>query len=131
VSAGKNISNFYSLSDSDLINLLQTSPVAISISAYGWEYYRSGVFKCGDSSFLNVDHAVLLVGYTDSYWIVKNQWGSSWGMAGYILVTRTTSKNCLIGYSAHIINGAGDPTNDKLYIYNSGSNDSEVVDTTD
>ena len=52
-------------------------------------------------------------------------------MEGYILVTRTTSKNCLIGYSAHIINGAGDPTNDKLYIYNSGSNDSEVVDTTD
>lgn len=25
------------------------------------------------------DHAVLLVGYTPEYWLVKNQWGDTWG----------------------------------------------------
>lgn len=34
---------FYSLSDSQLIDLLQTGPIAISISSVGWENYGSGV----------------------------------------------------------------------------------------
>ena len=33
--------------------------------------------RCRESD--NVDHAVLLVGYTPDHWIVKNQWGSHWG----------------------------------------------------
>lgn len=55
---------FYSLSDSQLIDLLQTGPIAISISSVGWENYGSGVFRCSSTS--QVDHAVLLVGYTAS-----------------------------------------------------------------
>ena len=58
----------------------------MSISATGWEYYSGGVFSCPSDAI--VDHAVLLVGYTDKYWIVKNQWGISWGESGYIKVNR-------------------------------------------
>ncbi len=68
---------YYDLKDDQLKKLLMTGPVAISISATNWEPYKGGVFRC--KSFDKVNHAVLLVGYTPSYWIVKNQWGTKWG----------------------------------------------------
>lgn len=52
------------MTDSQLIDLLQEGPVAISISSQDWNKYGSGVFKCSASA--GVDHAVLLVGYTQS-----------------------------------------------------------------
>jgi hypothetical protein len=93
--------SYYSLSDDDLINLLQTSPIAIAISSNRWELYSSGVFSC--TSTAAVDHAVLLIGYTPNYWIVKNQWGTNWGENGFIRITRNPSANCQIGTSAHIM----------------------------
>ena len=92
--------DYYDLSDGELIDLLLQGPVAISIASSGWSSYGSGVFQCSSSA--PVDHAVLLVGYTSSYWIVKNQWGSSWGEDGYIRVARG-SNDCKIGTSAHIL----------------------------
>lgn len=72
----------YNLTDDDLIQLLQTGPVAIGISSKDWVLYKGGTFKCTPGSA--IDHAVLLVGYTPDTWIVKNQWGESWGTSGYI-----------------------------------------------
>ena len=70
----------------EIIALLQNGPVAIAISADNWEYYGSGVFSCPQNSQIN--HAVLLVGYTPTYWIVKNSWGPRFGINGYIYITR-------------------------------------------
>lgn len=98
IRTGYSTNRYYSLNDGDLINLLQSGPVAISISSSNWQSYGSGVFRC--STTAGVDHAVLLVGYTDSYWIVKNQWGTNWGESGYIRITRDSSQNCKIGTSA-------------------------------
>jgi len=63
------------------------TPVSICLDASGgFQSYKSGVFSgpCGTQ----MNHAVLAVGYTQAYWIVKNSWGPSWGSQGYIFIAR-------------------------------------------
>jgi len=66
---------------------LAQGPVSIAIEAdqQAFQLYKSGVFDsaCGTK----LDHGVLAVGYTDEYFIVKNSWGKTWGMEGYIQMT--------------------------------------------
>jgi len=84
--------------DADIISLLQTSPLAVTVSAGNWGSYSSGILSCPSTAVIN--HAVELVGYTSTYWILKNQWGASWGQGGFIWVTRSRTNvatNCFIG----------------------------------
>ncbi|MCC7552034.1 DUF333 domain-containing protein, partial [Candidatus Micrarchaeota archaeon] len=73
--------------------LIDHGPLAIAVNANGWSPYSSGIFTCAGQSYWNdLNHGVVLVGYNDtgnidtSYWIVKNSWGSGWGLSGYIHV---------------------------------------------
>ena len=77
---------------------MQSGPLAISISATDWEDYKGGIFKC--NSYDKVNHAVLLIGYDQNTWLIKNQWGQKWGESGYIRVTKDRNYNCKIGTSA-------------------------------
>jgi len=86
-------------SDSALMTALAQQPVSIAIQANqpAFQTYKSGVLtgSCGT----NLDHGVLAVGYgtwsdgTD-YYKVKNSWGTSWGMNGYILIQRGNPQRC-------------------------------------
>ncbi|XP_042351900.1 pro-cathepsin H [Plectropomus leopardus] len=56
--------------------------------------YSEGVYtstEC-EKTTDKVNHAVLAVGYGQEsgtpYWIVKNSWGSGWGIGGYFLIER-------------------------------------------
>jgi len=75
-----------SQSESAIYTALQTSPLSICCDASAWQNYQGGILtasQCGD----NVDHAIQLTGYSSSqggYWIVRNSWGSDWGVNGFI-----------------------------------------------
>ncbi|TVU16456.1 hypothetical protein EJB05_40022 [Eragrostis curvula] len=76
-----------------LMEAVKRQPVTVNIEASAaFQSYESGVFSgpCG----YKPNHIVAIVGYgTDDatgkkYWIVKNSYGQSWGMGGYILMER-------------------------------------------
>merc|ERR1719223_1165530 len=75
-----------------LATAVAAGPVAVAIEAdqRSFQSYKSGILSgiCGDK----LDHGVLAVGYGDGYWIVKNSWGTTWGMDGYIQLKRTGGK---------------------------------------
>ena len=39
-----------------------------------------------------VNHVVLLIGYTPTDWIFKNSWGTEWGQGGFSTVTRNDNR---------------------------------------
>jgi cathepsin L len=69
--------------------------IGIEADQTSFQHYSSGVLTgtCGT----NIDHGVLVVGYgisgTQQYWKVKNSWGATWGMKGYIDICRNCNKN--------------------------------------
>jgi len=73
-------------SESAVYTALQSMPPSICCDASAWQNYNGGILQgsqCGDS----VDHAIQLTGYNPSqggYWIVRNSWGPSWGVNGFI-----------------------------------------------
>jgi len=79
-------------SKTDMMSAVAQQPVSIALDGAGnlFQSYKSGVLSgsCGSQ----LDHGVLTVGYgtedgTD-YWLVKNSWGASWGLNGYIKLIR-------------------------------------------
>ena len=56
--------------------------MAIEADSTMFKQYSGGVIEgywCGSQ----VDHSVIIVGYAEDYFIVKNSWSEFWGEQGY------------------------------------------------
>jgi C1A family cysteine protease len=83
------------MSDADIIALLQVQPLNIYLTASTWYLYKptasNDIFRCrlSDSTrYQKMNHATLLVGVGTDYWLVRNSWGTSFGLDGYIKISR-------------------------------------------
>ncbi|XP_054779164.1 zingipain-2-like [Prosopis cineraria] len=98
--------NVTSYSEKSLYCAVSRQPVTVGLNSMDFQFYQDGIYdgeNCTRYNVTHISHAVLIVGYDTvaghDYWIVKNSWGESWGMKGYIFIKRNTdNKNgvCLI-----------------------------------
>jgi len=91
-------------SEPDLMKAIATvGPISVAIDAsqYTFQLYSSGIYYDPNCSSQFLDHGVLAVGYgskktgvNKDYYLVKNSWGTDWGMKGYIEMSRNRNNNC-------------------------------------
>jgi C1A family cysteine protease len=72
-------------------------PLSVCVDAASWQFYTGGVItSCGQQ----VDHCVQVTGWSTQQgtpaWNVRNSWGTSWGIDGYLYVERGQNM-CAIG----------------------------------
>ncbi|KAL4464826.1 hypothetical protein ABPG74_011387 [Tetrahymena malaccensis] len=88
-----------------MVALATVGPLAVAVDASKWHDYEGGVFDgCDYTANMNVNHAVVLVGYgTDEvegdYWLVRNSWGTKFGENGYIRLRRESQTKCGVDYT--------------------------------
>ncbi|MEI7848305.1 MAG: C1 family peptidase [Chloroflexota bacterium] len=96
----------------DEITMPSVTQIKTAIYTYGpvtagvcvgsaWDNYTGGVFMtdetasdCTDSYGPYTNHQIVLVGWNDATqsWILRNSWGSSWGINGYMNIKWGTSR---------------------------------------
>ncbi|XP_046647085.1 ervatamin-B-like [Daphnia pulicaria] len=77
--------------------------------------YASGVYSdpaCIVADENDVDHAVVIVGYGTTaatatvpatpYWIVRNTWGTGWGLSGYFFIRRGVNMCNIESWTAYV-----------------------------
>jgi len=95
--------------------LLQFGPLAVAITtAPSFMSYKSGIYNDVACDNKTVDHAINIVGYgktnatecsptgTD-YWIIRNSWGTTWGLLGYGMIQRGVNKCSIESYPMAVV----------------------------
>jgi hypothetical protein len=90
---------------SGMVTYLSTNPLSVSFqgSSYDFQHYVSGIITTSACWTGSIDHAALVVAYGNGYWVVKNQWGTSWGELGYVRIKRDTSSPGTCGIASYTV----------------------------
>lgn len=80
-------SQWISLSAADEGNMIidiPLTPLSVAVAADYWQTYVSGVVSASDGCGTALDHNVQVTGFNaeGNYYIVRNSWGTGWGVAG-------------------------------------------------
>uniref|UniRef100_A0A0N4Z358 Pept_C1 domain-containing protein n=1 Tax=Parastrongyloides trichosuri TaxID=131310 RepID=A0A0N4Z358_PARTI len=85
--------NTIKILEENMLKRLEKGPVAVGIAVHSnMYYYDKGIYddSCGDE----INHAVILIGVTDEYWLIQNSWSSEWGEKGYMKIARNETDPC-------------------------------------
>lgn len=80
----------------DAVGVVKPVSVAFEVVS-DFRFYKNGTYTSSEcrKGPETVNHAVLAVGYhKDHYWIIKNSWGTAWGMDGYFRMGPIGSNMC-------------------------------------
>jgi len=69
--------------------------------------YSSGVVTTSSGCGILINHAVAIVGYSTTFWIVRNSWGPNWGASGYVYIgfdstTSTSATDGICGINKYV-----------------------------
>ncbi|XP_071863674.1 cathepsin L4 isoform X1 [Bombus fervidus] len=78
-------------------------PIAASVNASPktFQLYHTGVYDDEVCSSDMVNHAMVIVGYTPTEWILKNWWGNGWGENGYMRLAKNKNRCGIANYAAY------------------------------
>ncbi|XP_072440378.1 cathepsin O isoform X2 [Chiloscyllium punctatum] len=81
--------NFRYNEDVMMEKLLEWGPLVVVVDAVSWQDYLGGIIQHHCSQGKS-NHAVVITGYDTTgdipYWIVRNSWGTTWGIDGYVYI---------------------------------------------
>ena len=93
--------NLPSSADDGVFNILKTGPLSVCVNVQDSFFsYSNGIYDAPCTTECN--HAVVLYGWNNiegDYWILRNSWGTSWGVRGYFNVrdrNACNSSSCLV-----------------------------------
>jgi len=79
------------MTDADLAAAVMQGIVEVAVGADGqFTSYSSGILTRVTTS-CSLNHEVVVTGYGQNYWKIKNSWGASWGEGGFIRFERSTA----------------------------------------
>ena len=103
----------YAFGPEGIKRALENGPVVGTLEVHeSFFHYKSGVYhNLGPADKVVGGHCITIVGYDDKLgaWLIRNSWGTSWGIQGYAYVKYADSNIDTTGYIVNVNSPAPTP----------------------